>query len=258
MNEIMKVEQLPRLLEQFEAAGCEIDARLDPLRSLVCTEESFQRIKQIRAQMRKEFDEFENQKKEIKSKVFAPWEAFESSYKLNIADKYKRADAELKAGIDMVSNELKDKKRNEVKDYFDEYAKSLGIDFVTYDRAGIDVTLSSSLKSLKAEAKGFLDKISEDVRMIRMQEAKDEIFIEYKESLNAIAALEAVTVRHRKIQEEQEKNIPQQEVKEAEKPPLSAPIEQEPVLTVSFRVTAEKSKLKRLKQFLNDGGYQYE
>ena len=64
--------------------------------------------------------------------------------------------------------------------------------------------------------------------------------------------------RHAKIKAEQEKPRETEECKPQTAPPLSAPVEQEPVLTVSFRVTAEKSKLQKLKQFLIDGGYQYE
>lgn len=258
MNEIMRVEQLPRLIEQFEAVGKEVDVRLEPLRKLVCTEDNFKNTKEIRAQMRKEFEEYEAQKKEIKAKVFGPWEAFERSYKANIADKYKQADAELKAEIDAVSDELKSRREEEVKSYFDEYAQSLGVDFIPFHRAGIHITLSASTKSLKSAAKAFLDKAADDMRMIMAHDAKEEILVEYKESLNASDAVARVMERHAKIKAEQEKPRETEECKPQTAPPLSAPVEQEPVLTVSFRVTAEKSKLQKLKQFLIDGGYQYE
>ena len=49
--------------------------------------------------------------------------------------------------------------------YFEEYRDSLGIpaDLVSYDRAGIVVTLSASAKSLKTQAKDFLDRIGSDL-----------------------------------------------------------------------------------------------
>ncbi len=48
-------------------------------------------------------------------------------------------------------------------------------------------------------------------------------------------------------------------------PPTGAPIitppvveENDPILTLAFKVTAKKSKLKELKNFLINGGYDYE
>ena len=50
-------------------------------------------------------------------------------------------------------------KEQEIKDYFEEYKTANNIDFVDFKQANINVTLTASKKSLKEQAKTFIDKI---------------------------------------------------------------------------------------------------
>ena len=105
------------------------------------------------------------------------------------SDKYKSADNDLKTKIDLTENELKAKKEQEIKDYFEEYKTVNNIDFITYGQARINVTLSASMKSLKEQAKQFIDKIVDDLKLIETQEHKAEILVEYKQILNVSKGL---------------------------------------------------------------------
>ena len=49
-------------------------------------------IKQIRADLNKEFKEVEQQRKTVKEKILEPYMQFEGVYKTYISDKYKEAD----------------------------------------------------------------------------------------------------------------------------------------------------------------------
>ena len=143
----------------------------------------------------------------VKEQILAPYTKFEEIYKTYISDKYKSADIDLKNKIDTVENELKNKKEQEIKDYFEEYKKANDIDFITYEQARINVTLSASKKSLKEQAKAFIDKIVDDLKLIETQEHKAEILVEYKNDLNVSKAITTVTSRFKAIEELKQKQL---------------------------------------------------
>lgn len=314
MQDLIVVKQLPQIEEHLKELSLEVEQKVENAKSLVCTEENVTTIKQIRASLNKEFKEVENQRKIVKEQILAPYMQFEEIYKMYISDKYKSADNDLKEKIDSTENELKNIKEQEIKDYFEEYKKANNIDFVTYSQARINVTLSASRKSLKEQAKQFIDKIVDDLKLIDTQEHKTEILVEYKHSLNVSQAITSVTNRFKAIEEEKKRQeelkrkqleeaqrradesirvqtgatrqalenfIPKSEEKvvhiEMDKnheitqkgyeqlenvfnKPLEKPREekQEEILTLRFTVRGTRTKLRELKQFLENGGYDYE
>lgn len=279
MQDLIVVKQLPQIEEHLKELSLEVDKKVEKTKSLVCTEENVKTIKQIRADLNKEFKEVEAQRKIVKEQILAPYMQFEEIYKTYISDKYKSADSDLKLKIDLTENELKTKKEQEVKDYFEEYKNANKVDFIEYGQAKINVTLSASMKSLKEQAKAFIDKIIDDLKLIETQEHKAEILVEYKQSLNVSNAITTVTNRFKaieeekkkqleKAQEEVEKNL-QKQTEETKKAIdnfrvpkiLEAPViekKQEEILTLKFIVKGTRTKLKELKQFLENGGYDYE
>src|SRR5699024_6602037 len=106
----------------------EIDKKVKNAKSLVCTEENVKAIKQVRADLNKEFKEVETQRKAVKEQILAPYMQFEEVYKTYISEKYKSADTDLKQKIDSTENELKKQKEQEIKDYFEEYKTANDID----------------------------------------------------------------------------------------------------------------------------------
>lgn len=275
-NEMIAVKQLPIIEEQLHQIKADVLAKTEEALSLVCTEETVQTIKKKRAELNKELAFWEDKRKEVKTAVMSPYNKFEAVYKECITDVFRKADTELKDKINSVENELKEQKRKEVTEYFEEYRQSKNIDFVTFANSGINVTLSASLKGLKEQAKAFLDRISDDLNLIDSQEHKDEILYEYKNSLNVSAAITTVVNRFKAIEEakarEEERKRREEALKEAaakvEKvtepltPPVvetvAPPIVEEPVLTLRFTVKATRAKLKELKEFLERNGYIYE
>lgn len=275
MENLIVVKQLPVIEEQLRSVSTVIEERVKKATNLVCTEESVKTIKEIRVELNKDYKEFETKRKLVKEQVLKPYNDFENTYKECISDKFRNADLILKGKIDNVENELKAKKEQEVKDYFEEYKIANNIDFITYGQARINVTLSASMKSLKEQAKQFIDKIVDDLKLIETQEHKAEILVEYKQTLNVSNAITTVNNRFKAIEEEKKKqeqivNQRMEEekklVQEAIKPfkevaPLETPkIEekQEDILTLKFTVKGTRTKLKELKQFLENGGYDYE
>lgn len=275
-KEIIAVKQLPIIVEQLHEVKAEVTAKVEQALSLVCTEDTVKDVKKVRSDLNKELKDYEERRKAVKKAIMTPYEQFEAVYKDCISDTYKKADTELKGKIDSVENELKEQKKAEVKGYFDEYLTATGIDFVTFENANINVTLSASMKSLKEQAKAFVDKIVDDLTLIDTQEHKDEILYEYKQSLNVSNAITTVANRYKAIEEakarEEERKAREQaeaeaaakveSVVEAVTPPtvepIAPPVEEEKTYTLNFTVRGTMPQLKALKEFLTNGGYDYE
>ncbi|WP_294771961.1 DUF1351 domain-containing protein [uncultured Eubacterium sp.] len=275
-NNIIQVKQLPIIVEQLHEVKAEVTEKVEQALSLVCTEDTVKDVKKVRSELNKELKDYEERRKAVKKSIMTPYEQFETVYKDCISETYKKADTELKGKIDSVENELKEQKKAEVKGYFDEYLTATGIDFVTFENAHINVTLSASMKSLKEQAKAFIDKIVDDLNLIDTQEHKDEILYEYKQSLNVSNAITTVANRYKAIEEakarEEERKAREQaeaeatakveSVVEAVTPPtvepIAPPVEEEKTYTLKFTVRGTMPQLKAIKEFLNNGGYDYE
>lgn len=269
-QELIVLEQLPIITQHLESLSVEIKEKVDKATSLVCTEDTVKDIKNIRAELNKEFKELESQRKEVKQAIMSKYDEFEEIYKEKVSNIYKNADVELKSKIDSVENELKTQKLNEVKEFFYEHCKANNID-VDFERANINVTLSASMKSLKEQALAFIEDIVSDMKLIELEEYKDEILLEYNNTLDFASAKITVVERHKKL-EEMKKVEPvveevQEEVKEIIEEEITAPVEiempnddepEEQMMVVAFQVTGTKQQLRELKQFLIERGIKYE
>lgn len=282
-NDLIVVRQLPVIEDQLRTIHDAVQARVEDVLAMECTEETYKEVKKARSELNAQYRALEERRKEVKAQVEAPYKKFEAVYKACAGDLFAAADKQLAAKISAVETGLKQKKAEQVKAYFDEYRESLGIPFDMVN-FGITVTMSASLKSLKAQAKDYLDRVRGDLDMIATQEHKDEILAEYRMHLNVSRAITTVANRHaaiereRKIREEfaavaerrQASETAVREVAETTPPVKAAPVappvmvesaeSTEPVkqYSTAFRVTGTIEQLKALKNFLEDGGYTYE
>lgn len=275
MNDLIVVKQLPVIEEQLKTIKVNIEEKVSGVLALECTEGTVKAIKVLRADLTKDYKELEERRKLVKSKILAPYEAFEAIYKECVTEIFKSADTELKKRIDDVENNLKYEKRKEIEDYFNEYAKSKNIDFVGFFDAHINVTMSASKKSLLEQAKAFIDKICDDLKLIDTQEHKEEILVEYKATLNVSNAITSVSERHKAIEAEKAKQEMAEQIKQeqaavvekvneakAEITPLSAPktvTDDDKIIIMKIgntRIRAKKSDCKILKQLLTNGKYE--
>ena len=274
---LIVVKQLPVIEEQLQAIKQRFTEEAEAALSLACTEDTLQAVRKKRSELSHIFDALETKRKEAKKAILTPYEAFEAVYKECVTDIYKPCDAALAKKIREVEDSIKAEKRKIAEDYFAEYAQSKGIDFITFDRVGVNVTMNVSKKSLKEQVKTFLDKVSDELALIETQAYRDEILVEYKTSLNAARAITLVTERHKAIEAEKRRSEAAQaealarqqataKVEEAAQefaPPkveVTPPIvesEGEKTYEVSFRVRGPLPKIKALKEFLVNGGYEY-
>ena len=289
MQDLIVVKQLPQIEEHLKELSIDIDKKVENAKSLICTEENVKTIKQVRADLNKEFKEVEQQRKMVKEQILAPYMQFEEIYKTYISDKYKGADSDLKTKIDTTENELRARKEQETRDYFEEYKQSLSIDFIKFEDAKIKAGLADSKTSLKKQAKDFIDRVNTDLATIMLQEHKEEILVEYKQNGYVLSTAISTVINRTKAVEEakrKQEELKQKQLEEAqriadenikaqteatkqalenfrvpEQEVLHAPIieeKQEEILTLRFTVKGTRTKLKALKEFLVNGGYEYE
>lgn len=280
MEELIIVKQLPVIEENLKKISLEIEEKVEKATSLICNEDTVKEVKKVKADLSAEFKELEAQRKFVKEKVLAPYQAFEEVYKTYVSDKFKKADTDLKTKIDEIEAEQKKRKSIEVSTYFQEYAKKCHLDWMIEEPkyfliANINVTLSASLKSLKEQATQFIDKVVDDLKLIDTQANKEEILVEYRKDLNVSRAITEVSDRHFILEQvrkaEQEKECVQEQekqvvdkVEETLKAPevingqMSIDDVIEEIIELNFKVRCTYSKAKELKNFLESGGYDYE
>ena len=280
-NNLIVIKQLPIIEDKLLAVKEGIQSRVKMALSLVCTEDNYKEIKKVRSDLNKEFAALEQQRKGIKEQILAPYKKFEDVYKECAGDLYTDADQKLKAKIAEVEDGLRAEKEADLEAYFAEYRASLEIseDIVQLKDAGIKVGLSDSRKSLHEKAAAFLDRIDADIKVIGTLEDGDEVFAEYRKSLNLSSAMLLVSERKKAIEEAKarraEREAAAAAAKEAEekvritikeddqmvsipiKQPEKVEEEQPKLYTAKFTVRATMDKLKALKAFLEEGGYEY-
>lgn len=265
MNELIKLIQAPIIEERLRALKSEIEQRTSDALALVCTEDTVKTVKATRAELNKEFQALEEQRKGVKKAVLDPYNQFEAVYKECVSDVYKRADTELKTRIDSVQQELRRKKEQEVADYFEEYAAAKGVPWLNFCDAGPNVTLTATVKSLKAWSRDVIDRVASEVAAISSMDDAEEIMVEYKKGLNVAAAVAEVQDRHRRLEEEKKAREAREAAKEQQAqavkrveaftPPVAQDLPE--VLSLTFTVIDTKERLRLLKQFLVSNGYTF-
>lgn len=270
LNEIVKIEQMPKVFEQLELIGEYIDNQLKDLDKLECTEENKQDVKSRRTEISNTLNLLEDKRKEIKTKINEPYDQFNKKYEETTKIKLQNAYKTLTDKINKIEDEQKLVKKNKVEIYFKEYCEFLKIDFIKFEQLNLNITLSVSDKKLQEQAKAFLDKVNDDLTLINSQEHADEILIEYKKNLNVSGAITTVVNRYKELEEIRKQQEAQQVQKEVEKENikkveevLNAPIKEEiksseEIYEMTFKVRATKSRLKELKNYLEERGYDYE
>lgn len=267
MNELIVVKQLPIIEENLKKLSKEIDEKVSNAVNLVCNQDTVKDVKELRANLNKEFKELESQRKVVKEQVLKPYNDFEDIYKTYVSEKYKSADSTLKEKIDTVENELKATKEEELINFANESFVANDIqDYVKYEDIKLNVTLSASMKSLKEQITSFCERIVNDLKLIDSQDYKDEILYEYKKYLDVTIAIVEVKKRHeemekaKQVKEEKKEQQLTDEVMLNKIESLSAPKVEEIVelLQGTFRVKTSEEKFRILVKFMRENEIEFE
>jgi hypothetical protein len=201
MESEIKLIQFPIIQQNLIEVGKDVANRISDLNldNQVATIETVSALKSLRANLNKEFSEFENQRKCVKENILNPYQEFENLYKVEVSDKYRDAINLLKDKIATVEDKIKSEKRENIKTYFSELCVSENIDFIEFERLGIDINLSTSEKKYKDQVNEFIKRITNDLSLIDTQPFKAEILVMYKDTLDA--SLSIKTIQDRKERE---------------------------------------------------------
>lgn len=239
--------------------------------AMVCTGDTIQAVKAFRADMRREFEEVEVLRKQAKQAVLGPCEQFEAVYRKCVTEPFQKADNACAGKVSEVESDMKRRCEDGLRNYFDELCAVHHLDWLTYERAGIKVDMASAKakapKKLREQLKAFVDDVAENVRHIAVLEDAEEIMVEFQRSLDAGGAICTVQERRRRIEEEKAAQAARRAAQEQEAemvrrvealaPPVTVEAP-EPVFKCTFTVRAAKPQLRKLKEFLNMEGIQYE
>lgn len=208
--DLIVINQLPIISEQLDKVKDEIKRRTAFADTVTVSEENRQEIKKIRAAMNAEKSRLDEVYKKALEAVIAPIQVVQDKYK-DCVGLYTKANSQLKAKIDVIEDGLKLEKENSVKEYFEELVTAKKIDFISFERLGLKITLSVSEKKLKEQVNNIVERVATDLKAIEIQENKEEILVEYKKSLNVSEAVSIVDARHKAIQAEKERKAKQAE-----------------------------------------------
>lgn len=243
---------------------------------MVFTAETKEDAEKEKADINKFKKQVEDFRKQIVAKYNEPIKLFEDTAKQTeklLKETYDLINVQVKAFDDEQLEKVKEK----VESYFNEYAQSKNVDFVNFSQMNISITkglLTSTgnlTKKIQEQINEFVDRCSKDVELINTLEHKEEILIEYKKTLKSAESIALVMDRYKQLEEmKQEKESTKEQVINDEEmlkkiDSLSAPkVEkktnenQEEILELKFKVRHTRAKLIALKEFLDNGGYDYE
>ena len=281
MEELVVVKQLPIIEQQLYRLRDAWEQRALEAEAMVCTPETVQAVKGYLADMRKEYQEVDALRKAVKKAILEPYEQFESTFKSCVTEPFKRAEVSLSGKAASVEADIKARCEAGLRDYFDELCAVHHLDWLTYERAGIRVDLTSAKaktpKKIREQLMAFVAGIAESVDRINSLVDSGEIMVEFQRSLDAAGAICTVKERHRRIEEqkqmqEQREAIRAQEaeavrkvealatpvpVKVPPKQPEKDPNEIIPRCTFTA-IGATRAQIWKLREFMDMEGIKYE
>jgi len=283
---IITVEQAPIIKYDFvEEAGREVEKKILSLdiENIEASEDNFKLLKSTRAELSKDYQIFEEQRKLAKDKTLKPYSDFEEVYKKNISNKYKDADILLKTKVDAVDKGLLDKKISEVKEYFNQLKV---YSFVTFEDLELKITRSRSDNLIKGDIHVYLTGIKDALLTIETLDNKDRVLAKFHLCKNLAQSISQVNVEMKKEEEilkakqrekkigldyehlkkyEPEKEILKDKQRELEDEPFNTTpstskthMKDSKIFEVNFKVTATIKELKELKNYMDEKGLKHE
>jgi hypothetical protein len=206
IKDIIVIKQLPVMEQRFQEISEEIKNRLMALNGLEVSEDTKTQAKRTLAEFRKDFDAFEERRKQVKAEINRPYDELNELYRTYIENPYKEAFSNISAKIAEIEGQQKDRMREEALSYYNEYMAGTGLAFPEYDQGRFAANLSTTMKSLKEQIRKYLDGVRRDVESIGTFENADDIMVEYKATLDLPGSIKAISDRARaKAQIEAEK-----------------------------------------------------
>lgn len=251
----------PVITENLDSVRQGLQILLTDISTLPKNDDTLKYVKQVRANLSKEFSILETQRKEVKQQVMAPYLQAEAKYKDYISNPYKEADELLKAWVDGYQNELKDKCTKVLREYFEELCQAYDIDFLSFDDLGIvvDMTMARQKEPRKAMERIYkiVSGVREDMDSILKMDNAAQIMVEYRKHPVLSSAMTAASKNRQEQAQIQRYVLNQQQRMEEKEENAAALIAAEPDLVteteervnVAFLATGSIASLKAMKAY---------
>lgn len=246
-----------RLLKVIERKIFELD-----LENKEVNEDTVKEIKTIRADLNKELATIKAGVRSVKEKFNEPIKILDEKVKV-IYDKLETTSHNLGQEIKTYEDNLKLKKENELRLFFEETKKltnerlnaiNENVDFVDFIDVGLNITLTASLISLQRQITDHFENRYNDMLIVNTNPNSDRLRVKYlqlKHLGQALVEVQKDVAIEEKLREQRELNN-KNEVKEQE--PETPIIERKEtvakVLEMSFKVWGTKEELRAIKNFL--------
>jgi len=262
-SKVIVLEQKPIIsYDLVEQKGKEVSEKIASLNleAIEANEDNLELLKSTRAELKKEFDTFESQRKMVKELVMKPYNDFDEAYKAHISSLFKDADLQLKEKVSFVDDEILSIKIDGIKEYFVEVNK---YDFIAFDDLELKIIKSITDKKIKEQIDEYLTAVENNLSMIETLENSDRILAKYqlhKDLNRAISEAQVEVKREAEIKaqneakDEQVKKEAQEQINEEIEEHENAPQK----FRASFTVLATKDQLAKLKAFMNSEEISYE
>lgn len=272
VNELIKVEQLPKIYQQLDVIGELVKEKTKDLDAVECTEENKQEAKKYKQYLNSIKNELETKRKDIKTVINKPYEDFVKYYDEKVKNVLDDGINKLSNKINIIEEKQIEEKTNAIKDFFQEYRTFYHLESIIEDleQVPIKVNLSTSEKALKEQTQAFLIKLSQETQAISKEPFyKEEILLEYKKNgFDYAKAMLDVKQKQEEIERiKQASELANKQFKEDGNAIqeintlVSAPVEvedEEELIEIIFKVKTTKTKLLELRNYLKSQEIDYE
>jgi hypothetical protein len=269
---VLECTQVPIIVENLMDMAASYQAKQDYIATLPRDDEGMKAVKSLRAEARKEFEELDEKRKEVKQKVMEPYNKAETIFKSFVTIPFNALDKACKEFSDGVEGEMKARCEEELKEYFSELCAVKGIHWLPWEKLGIKVDMATARlkepKKAMETIRGKVDKVCADLDTLSRMEGSGEYLAEYESCLDVSEAIRRVNFRKesQRIAEEnraqrearmQQSNLVREAIKASEVGTVVMP-QQEKRFRVTFTVTATMSMLRAMKAWLEDKKIEYQ
>ena len=288
VSKAVEVTQKPIIsYKMLEAISINVGEKIKSLNieSLEPTDDNLSLIKRTRADLTKDFNDLENQRKMVKEIIMKDYNLFEDDYKKLISSLFKNADDQLKNLASTVDDKILSVKIDGIKEYFNEENT---FEFINFDDLGLKIIKSKSDKSIKTEIDEYLANIKMSISTIETLPNKERVLAKFQMSRDLNRSISETNIeiqreeqikaqneeRERQAEERRlmleesqriakaqfREDITQSQFIEEHQQVLTPQLitEEEPVFKCTFSVLATKAQLKQCKEFFAQIGVKYE
>lgn len=268
---VLECTQVPVIAENLMDMAASYQAKLDYINTLPRDDAGMKAVKALRSEARKEFEELDAKRKEVKQQVMGPYNKAETIFKSFVTTPFNALDKACKDFSDSVEGEIKDRCEERLRSYFTELCGMKGLLWLKWERLGIKVDLATArLKEpvkMMERIKAFVDRVSGDLAVIDTMEDSAQLAAEYESCLDITTAIQRLQNRRRSEQIAEE-NRKAREARQTEAAALLTEVrstdvgavlldQQEKKCTVTFTVTATMPMLRALKAWLESKNMEY-